>query len=142
MNKLRKQRLLLILCLIIGTSLAVYLATMALEKNINLFYTPTQIKNGEVEHNIQIRAGGIVVKDSVKRNSSNLDISFIVTDLNDNLTIKYNGILPDLFREGQGVVVLGKLNTNGELIANQVLAKHDENYMPPEVENSLKKKDN
>lgn len=142
MNKLRKQRLLLILCLILGTSLAVYLATMALEKNINLFYTPTQIKNGEVENNIQIRAGGIVVKDSVKRNSSNLDISFIVTDLNDNLTIKYNGILPDLFREGQGVVVLGKLNKNGELIANQVLAKHDENYIPPEVESSLKKKDN
>lgn len=142
MNKLRKQRLLLILCLIIGTSLAVYLATRALEKNINLFYTPTQIKNGEVDDNIQIRAGGIVVENSVTRNLNNLDVSFVVTDLNNNLTIKYNGILPDLFREGLGVVVLGKLNKNGELIANQVLAKHDENYMPPELESSLKKKDN
>lgn len=137
MNIIRKKKLLFIGSIFFGFSVAVMLAVSALSENINLFYTPTQIKNSEAPLNKTIRAGGIVLKGSLIR-IEDLKVSFIVTDYNDNLTIKYEGLLPDLFKEEQGVVVLGKLNENGELIAEQVLAKHDENYMPPEISDLIK----
>ena len=138
MNPLRKKRLLIILAILAGVAIAVALALSALQQNINLFYTPTQIANGEAPQDTRIRAGGMVAKDSLKRTGDSLDVEFVVTDFAKNVTIRYRGILPDLFREGQGIVALGKLNADGVLIADEVLAKHDENYMPPEVTKALK----
>jgi cytochrome c-type biogenesis protein CcmE len=136
-NPLRKKRLLIILAILAGVAIAVGLALSALQQNINLFYTPTQIANGEAPADTRIRAGGMVEKGSLKRSGDSLDVEFVVSDFVKNVTIRYRGILPDLFREGQGIVALGKLNSEGVLIADEVLAKHDEKYMPPEVTKAL-----
>ncbi|MFK3796140.1 MULTISPECIES: cytochrome c maturation protein CcmE [unclassified Pseudomonas] len=138
MNPLRKKRLLIILAILAGIGIAVSLALSALQENINLFYTPTQIASGEAPHGTRIRAGGMVEKGSLQRSADSLDVSFVVTDFNKSVTIHYRGILPDLFREGQGIVALGKLNADGVVMADEVLAKHDEKYMPPEVTKALK----
>jgi len=137
-NLVRKKRLYIVLAIVAGVGIAVALALSALRENINLFYTPTQIANGEAPLDTRIRAGGMVAEGSLKRTGDSLDVEFVVTDFVKNVTIRYRGILPDLFREGQGIVALGKLNNDGELIADEVLAKHDENYMPPEVTKALK----
>ncbi|MGB4075742.1 cytochrome c maturation protein CcmE [Pseudomonas sp.] len=139
MNPVRKKRLFIVLAIIAGVGIAVALALSALQQNINLFYTPTQIANGDAPQDTRIRAGGLVVEGSVKRSSDSLDTDFVVTDGAKNVTIRYSGILPDLFREGQGIVAMGKLDGSGVLIADEVLAKHDENYMPPEVMQALEK---
>jgi len=133
----RKKRLYIVLAILVGAGIAVGLALMALNQNINLFYTPTQIANGEAPQDARIRAGGMVAEGSLKRSGDSLGVEFVVTDFAKNVTIRYRGILPDLFREGQGIVALGKLNADGVLIADEVLAKHDENYMPPEVTKAL-----
>ncbi|WP_375739160.1 cytochrome c maturation protein CcmE [Pseudomonas boanensis] len=138
MNPVRKKRLFIILAIMAGVAIAVALALSALQQNINLFYTPTQIANGEAPQDTRIRAGGMVEKGSVQRSGDSLDVQFVVTDFAKSVTIRYHGILPDLFREGQGIVALGKLNADGVLVADEVLAKHDENYMPPEVTKALK----
>ena len=138
MNPLRKKRLLIIVGVLAGVGLAVGLALSALQENINLFYTPTQIANGEAPHGKRIRAGGMVVKGSLQRSADSLDVRFIVTDFDKSVPITYRGILPDLFREGQGIVALGEINDQGVVVADQVLAKHDEKYMPPEVTKALK----
>ncbi|MCY1364015.1 Cytochrome c-type biogenesis protein CcmE [compost metagenome] len=138
MNPLRKKRLFIILGILAGVGIAVALALSALQQNINLFYTPTQIANGEVPHDTRIRAGGMVREGSVQRSADSLEVRFVVTDFVKDVTIQYQGILPDLFREGQGIVALGKLDADGVLIADEVLAKHDEKYMPPEVTKALK----
>ena len=104
MNPLRKKRLLIILAILVGVACAVALALSALQQNINLFYTPTQIANGEAPQDTRIRAGGMVAKESLKRTGDSLDVEFVVTDFAKNVTIRYRGILPDLFREGQGIV--------------------------------------
>lgn len=137
MNPLRKKRLLIILATLAGIAIAVGLALSALQQNINLFYTPTQIANGDAPQDTRIRAGGMVEEGSLKRTGDSLDVEFVVTDFVKAVTIRYRGILPDLFREGQGIVALGKLNSDGVLIADEVLAKHDEKYMPPEVTKAL-----
>ena len=138
MNPQRKKRLLLILGLLVGVAVAVGFALSALQQNINLFYTPTQIANGEAPLDTRIRAGGMVEKGSLQRSGDSLDVRFVVTDFNKSVPITYRGILPDLFREGQGIVALGKLNAEGVVVADEVLAKHDEKYMPPEVTKALK----
>ena len=138
MNPVRKKRLYIILAILAGVGVAVALALSALQQNINLFYTPTQIANGEAPQDTRIRAGGMVEKGSVQRSGNSLDVQFVVTDFAKSVTIRYHGILPDLFREGQGIVALGKLNGDGVLVADEVLAKHDDNYMPPEVTKALK----
>ena len=137
MNPQRKKRLFIILGLLVGVGAAVGLALSALQQNINLFYTPTQIANGEAPLDTRIRAGGMVQDGSLKRSGDSLDVEFVVTDFNKSVTIQYRGILPDLFREGQGIVALGKLNAQGVVVADEVLAKHDEKYMPPEVTKAL-----
>ena len=137
MNPVRKKRLYAVLALVSGVGIAVALALSALQQNINLFYSPTQIAAGDAPEDVRIRAGGLVAEGSVKRSEQSLDTDFVVTDGVANVTIRYNGILPDLFREGQGIVAMGKLNDQGVLIADEVLAKHDENYMPPEVMQAL-----
>ncbi|WP_313741485.1 cytochrome c maturation protein CcmE [Pseudomonas sp.] len=138
MNPQRKKRLFIILALMAGVALAVGFALSALQQNINLFYTPTQIANGEAPRDTRIRAGGMVEQGSVQRSGDSLDVRFVVTDFNKSVPITYRGILPDLFREGQGIVALGKLNADGVVVADEVLAKHDEKYMPPEVTKALK----
>ncbi|SFH52768.1 cytochrome c maturation protein CcmE [Modicisalibacter xianhensis] len=140
MNAKRKQRLYLILGLVVLAAIAVGLTLYSLSSNINLFFSPAQIASGEAPQDRQIRAGGMVKAGSVHRDSESLDVSFVVTDYESDLEVRYSGILPDLFREGQGVVVVGELNGSGLLRADQVLAKHDENYMPPEVAEALKGK--
>ena len=137
MNPVRKKRLLIILAILAGVGIALGLALSALQQNINLFYTPTQIANGEAPQDTRIRAGGLVEQGSVKRSGDSLQTDFVVTDGVKSVTIRYSGILPDLFREGQGIVAMGKLDGDGLLIADEVLAKHDENYMPPEVMQAL-----
>lgn len=137
MNAVRKKRLFIVLAIVAGVGIAVALALSALQQNINLFYTPTQIANGDVPHDTRIRAGGLVEKGSVKRSSDSLQTDFVVTDGVAQVTIRFHGILPDLFREGQGIVAMGKVDDSGMLLADEVLAKHDENYMPPEVKQAL-----
>ena len=133
MNPVRKKRLIIVLAIVVGVGAAVGLALSALQQNINLFYTPTQIANGEAPTDTRIRAGGLVEKGSLQRSEDSLNVRFVVTDGAKEVTI-----LPDLFREGQGIVALGKLGGDGVLVADEVLAKHDENYMPPEVTKALK----
>ncbi|MBF0674573.1 cytochrome c maturation protein CcmE [Pseudomonas sp.] len=137
MNPVRKKRLIIVLAIIVGVGAAVGLALSALQQNINLFYTPTQIANGEVPEGVRIRAGGMVKEGSLKRSEDSLLVEFVAGDGAAEVTMRYQGILPDLFREGQGIVALGRLNADGVLVADEVLAKHDENYMPPEVTQAL-----
>ncbi|MAL98544.1 cytochrome c maturation protein CcmE [Hydrocarboniclastica marina] len=137
MNPTRKRRLILVLFLLAGVSVAIGLIMTALRDNINLFYDPTQIAEGEAPQNVRIRAGGMVEEGSVSRADDSLDVSFRITDRQSSVEVRYEGILPDLFREGQGVVAMGRMAPEGYLRADEVLAKHDENYMPPEVAEAM-----
>lgn len=139
MNPKRKQRLIIVLFIVFGVGAAVGLTMFALSQNINLFYSPTQISKGEAPQATRIRAGGMVVEGSVERDQNSLNVKFDLTDYESTVTVHYNGILPDLFREGQGIVAQGELDKNNHLQASEVLAKHDENYMPPEVAEALEK---
>ncbi len=139
MHPKRKQRLTLVLFLLLGFATVIGLAMYALTENINLFYNPTQIAQGEAPKGARIRAGGMVVEGSVSRSEESLANTFELTDYQEKVRVSYTGILPDLFREGQGIVALGRLDENNTLIADEVLAKHDENYMPPEVAEALEK---
>ena len=140
MHPVRKQRLMMVLALVIGVSAAAGLIFYALKDNLNLFYTPSQIVKGEAPVEQRIRAGGMVVEGSVKREANSLKVTFDVTDYQSIITVQYEGILPSLFAEKDGVVVTGFLNEQGLFSAKEVLAKHDENYMPPEVASTLKEK--
>lgn len=137
MRPKRKQRLYVILGLVCLAAIAVGLTLYALRSNINLFFSPIQIANGEAPVERQIRAGGMVKEGTVSRDPASLDVEFVITDYVEELEVRYSGILPDLFREGQGVVVVGRLGEDNRLRADQVLAKHDENYMPSEVAEAL-----
>lgn len=125
--------------LIVTLSVVTGLVLFALKQNMNLFFTPTQVVHGEAPVHTRIRVGGMVEKGSLVR-GENLEVLFKITDFSESLTIRYRGILPDLFREGQGVVAEGRLPANNVFVANEILAKHDENYMPPEVAKSLNTK--
>ena len=138
MRAKRKQRLILVGLLLTGIGLAVTFALLALKENINLFFSPTQVNAGEAPNNHNFRLGGMVVDGSVEREPGSIKVKFDLTDTAEQVSVEYSGILPDLFREGQGIVAQGKLNTNGVFVADEVLAKHDENYMPPEVAEALK----
>ena len=124
--------------IVVGCTIATGLALLALRENINLFFSPSQIVDGTAPSNTTIRLGGMVVSGSVQR-GDNLGVTFVLTDLAEQVTVTYEGILPDLFREGQGIVTQGKLDSTGRFLAEQVLAKHDETYMPPEVNDALRK---
>jgi cytochrome c-type biogenesis protein CcmE len=115
------------------------LALLALQENINLFFSPSQVVAGEAPPNNPFRLGGMVVEGSVRRKDGSLEIQFELTDTAKSVAVAYTGILPDLFREGQGIVAQGSLRTDGVFNATQVLAKHDETYMPPEVTEALEK---
>lgn len=137
MTPKRKQKLFMFLGLVSLAAIAVGLTLYALRSNINLFFSPVQIVAGDAPFERQLRAGGMVREGSVSRNPDSLDVEFTVTDYVEDVRVHYSGILPDLFREGQGVVVVGQLQQDGWIKADQVLACHDENYMPPEVADAL-----
>ena len=133
MHPKRKRRLYTLLFVILGVGGTTAVLMSALEQNINMFYPPVEVVSGQAPQGTTIRAGGMVLEDSVKRAGDSLRVQFVITDRNGaDFPVVYEGILPDLFREGQGIIVKGEL-TNGEFIAEEVLAKHDENYMPPEL---------
>lgn len=136
MNK-RSKRKLLVIMVLLGVSLATVLALTAFEENILYFYSPTQIKNGEAPEGRNFRVGGLVIEGTVERASDSLLVKFDLTDSGEVISVEYSGILPDLFREGQGIVAMGALNDKNVFVADEVLAKHDENYMPPEVADAL-----
>jgi len=148
MNPRRKKRLFIIVSLVILLSAAIGSMLYALQQNIDLFYTPSEILegkdlgNGKIGAKPQIgqrlRIGGMVVEGSVVRSETNLDVQFKLADTGPMVTIKYNGILPDLFREGQGIVAQGILIASDTIEATEVLAKHDEEYMPPELAEKMK----
>ncbi len=138
MKPLRKRRLTFVLFIVIGLSAAVGLGLYAMKQNINLFYSPKEIVENKAPVGVLVRLGGLVVNDSVKRAEDSLKVQFQLTDNAEKVTVTYEGILPDLFREGQGIVTMGKLQADGTFIASEVLAKHDENYMSPEVADAIK----
>ncbi len=133
----RKQRMVFVGVILAGVTLATVLALTAIGRNIMYFYSPSQINAGEAPDDIIIRVGGLVVDNSVQRIDDGLTVEFTLTDTKEEIDVRYTGILPDLFREGQGIVAIGRLNGEGAVIADEVLAKHDENYMPPEVAEAL-----
>lgn len=140
MNPARKRKLLKILFFMTVLALAAGLVLYALRQNISLFYTPTQIAEGQAPLAHPIRIGGMVEKNSIVRAKEGLEVQFKITDFEKTIIVTYTGILPDLFREGQGIVAEGEAIDNQHFRATQVLAKHDANYMPPEVKAALSKK--
>ena len=139
MTQKRKKRMALVGLMLIGVAIGVTFALKALNENIMFFFSPADIQAGKAPENKDFRVGGIVVEGSVSRPGEGLTVEFDLSDNDSKVTVKYTGILPDLFREGQGIIANGRLNTNGEFVAQEVLAKHDENYMPPEVMEAMKK---
>ena len=134
----RKQRLIFVVTLLIGFGAATALALFAFQQNLLYFYSPSQLSAGEISAEQTFRLGGLVVEGSVERDSDGITTLFDLTDSVESVRVTYTGLLPDLFREGQGIVAQGKLNSEGVFVAQEVLAKHDENYMPPEVAEALK----
>ena len=128
-----KSRLYFVIALLLGVVIAASLIIYGLSKNMVYFYTPTQVINKEAPINKSIRVGGMVVPGSIIKSKSSLNVIFQINDLKNTISISYDGLLPDLFGENQGVVVTGYLDSKSNFVANEVLAKHDENYMPPEV---------
>ena len=139
MHPVRKQRLYLVLFVVLFSSAAAGLVTYALRGNINLFFPPAEVAQGKAPVGKPIRVGGMVMDGSVQRSDESLAVAFTLTDYEANVPVVYEGILPDLFSEGKGVVAQGKLELDGVFRAEQVLAKHDENYMPPEAAAALEK---
>lgn len=137
MNPKRKQRLTIVVLIVLGVSAATALVLTAFRENLLFFYSPSQVMAAEAPVNRNFRLGGLVEEGSVRREGDGLTVHFVVTDHKASTPVVYTGILPDLFREGQGVVALGRLGPDGVFIAEEVLAKHDENYMPPEVAEAL-----
>lgn len=140
MKPIKQKRLTLILLMVAGISVAVFFGLRAFNDNLMFFFSATDVVEGKAPKDHLFRLGGMVVKGSVVRQPSGLTVRFVLTDMAKEVTVEYTGILPDLFREGQGIVANGKLDANGIFIAQEVLAKHDENYMPPEVAQSMKNK--
>lgn len=139
MHPVRRQRLFLVLFVVLFSSAAIGLIAYALRGNINLFYPPSDVVAGKAPVDRSLRVGGMVVEGSVERSADSLEVRFELTDYSASVPVVYRGILPDLFGEGEGAVAAGKLTQQGVLEATEVLAKHDENYMPPEVADALEK---
>lgn len=140
MRIIKQKRLGLILLMVTGISIATFFGLRAFNDNLMYFFSASDVIEGKAPKDHLFRLGGMVVKGSVVRQPSGLTVRFVLTDMAKEVTVEYTGILPDLFREGQGIVANGKLDANGVFIAQEVLAKHDENYMPPEVAGSMKNK--
>ena len=139
MQPARKKRLGLIVLMVSGIAVGVSFALKSLDENIMFFFTPSEVAEGKAPAGRLFRMGGMVVEGSVSRPGEGLTVQFDLTDNAKMVTVRYTGILPDLFREGQGIIANGELDQGGAFIAQEVLAKHDENYMPPEVAEAMKK---
>jgi cytochrome c-type biogenesis protein CcmE len=137
--KPRQQRMLAVGMAVAGLAIAAILTLRAFEENLMFFIDISDVVKGDYPADRNFRVGGLVIEGSVVRKTGELDIEFDLTDLKQQLTVVYSGILPDLFREGQGIIAHGRLNDDGKFVADTVLAKHDEQYMPPEVADSLAK---
>lgn len=135
MNPKRKRRLIWLICMVVGVGVTVSLILFALNKNINLYYTPSQLT--DFQSSRKLRIGGLVKKGSLSRSVDSLKMQFVITDYTKDITVSYDGIVPALFREGQGVVVEGQFASDGNFRAEQVLAKHDEKYMPPGIKSGV-----
>jgi cytochrome c-type biogenesis protein CcmE len=135
----RRKRIYLVLGILAGVAIAAALALQAFRSNVMYYFDPTQVAAGEVKAGQRFRLGGMVEVGSVRRQSGSLEVHFVVTDFKHGLPVSYTGVLPDLFKENSGVVAHGSLDSEGTFVADEVLAKHDENYMPPEVQRSLQK---
>ncbi len=142
MTPKRKQRMMLVGLMLGGVAMAVGFGVNAFKQNIMLFHSPTDVAAGTVKPGQPFRVGGMVVEGSVKRSDTDLNVYFELTDHAQTVPVSFSGILPDLFREGQGIVAMGSLDDQGTFGATEVLAKHDENYMPPEVAEALEKAGN
>jgi len=136
----RQRRMTLVIGILAGVSLAGALALSAFRKNVTFFFDPTQVAAGRVPAGERFRLGGMVTEGSLHRDPGSLEVRFVVTDFSHQVPVSYTGVLPDLFREGAGVVAHGRLRADGTFVADEVLAKHDEKYMPPEVARSLKRR--
>jgi cytochrome c-type biogenesis protein CcmE len=139
MTPARYRRLVVVLLVLAGVSIAAMLGLTAFRKNILYYYTPSQVAAGSAEVGRPFRMGGLVAMGSVQRVSGTMTVHFTLTDMQKSVPVTYTGILPDLFREGQGIVVHGSIGADGAFTADEVLAKHDEKYMPPEVAAAIKK---
>ena len=133
----RRKRLFAVVAILVGVAAAAALAMLAFEENLLYFYSPSQVAAGEAPRGRTFRIGGLVTPGSLQRTDGTLEIRFVVTDNRESMPVRYAGLLPDLFREGQGVIAHGRFGESGEFVADEVLAKHDENYMPPEVAETL-----
>jgi len=138
----RRRRLWLVCGIVVGVGIAGALALTSFKQNVMFYFDPTAVAAGQVKPGERFRLGGMVTKGSVHRQPGSLQVRFTVTDFKHDVPVEYTGVLPDLFREGQGVVAHGKVEANGVFVADEVLAKHDEKYMPPEVARSLKRGSN
>ena len=136
----RQRRMTLVLAIVAGVSIAGALALSAFRKNVTFFFDPSQVAAGQVPAGERFRLGGMVTEGSVQRAPGSLEVRFVVTDFSHDVPVSYTGVLPDLFRAGAGVVAHGRLRPDGTFVADEVLAKHDEKYMPPEVARSLKRR--
>lgn len=141
MHPARARRLKLIILMLIAVAIATGLALFALKENLMFYFTPAEVASGKAPTNQLFRVGGMVVDGSVHKATDSVDVRFDITDYDQTITIKFGDILPDLFREGQGIIAKGRLNEEGIFIAEEVLAKHDETYMPAEVAASLKERE-
>lgn len=135
--KPRHKRIAIIVGALAGLGIAAALVLSALQSNVAFFFTPTQVSTGEAPKNRAFRVGGMVREGSLKRDQ--MTVRFVITDTARDVEVSYTGILPDLFKEGKGAVVQGKLGADGQFVATEVLAKHDENYMPPEAKHAVDK---
>ncbi len=134
----RQRRMTLVAVIVVGVSIASALALRAFRDNVMFYFDPTKVAAGEVKRGQRFRLGGMVVQGSLTRTPGTLNVSFAVTDFKNSVPVKYDQVLPDLFREGAGMVAYGRLDASGTFVADEVLAKHDEKYMPPELARSLK----
>lgn len=135
----RRRRMMLVGLIVLGVGAAAAFALTAFQENLLYFYSPSDVTAGKAPADKSFRLGGMVPEGSFKRAPGSMEATFVLTDYGSNITVKYTGVLPDLFREGQGVVARGRLASDGVFIAEEVLAKHDENYMPPDVADALRK---
>lgn len=135
----RHRRMMLVGLILLGVGGAVAFALTAFQEDLLYFYSPSEVTAGKAPADKVFRVGGMVIKGSFQRPAGSLEARFVLTDYAHDVTVRYTGVLPDLFREGQGIIARGRMNADGVFVAEEVLAKHDENYMPPAVAESLRK---
>lgn len=135
----RRRRMMLVGLIVLGVGAAVTFALSAFQENLLYFYSPSDLSAGKAPADRVFRVGGMVTEGSYTRPAGSMEARFVLTDFEHDVTVSYTGVLPDLFREGQGIIARGRLSGDGTFVAEEVLAKHDENYMPPDVADSLRK---